>query len=77
MKKKPEIQEEISKYPMLADAIDKVQGLLVDATEIRKPLLEKWLERLIKTEKEMRHLERIETLANALTERTDSEESEK
>ena len=74
-RKKQEPQEVTSTYPQLSGAIEQLQTQLKSSGNMRQALLEKWLERLIKTETEMRHLERIENLAHALTER--EQESDK
>ena len=53
-------------YPDLAEALETLNQRLENISEEHAPLIEKWLEQLGKINKQMRHLERIESFSNAL-----------
>lgn len=55
-------------YPDLSEAIESLKIRLNDTDDKYNVLFTKWLERLEKTQKEMRHLERIEQFSSALKE---------
>lgn len=55
-------------YPDLGEAIDSLKLRLNNVDGKYEVLLTKWIERLEKTQKEMRHLERIEQFSFALKE---------
>ena len=56
-------------YPDLSEAIETLQARSHSVEGRYAELLAKWLERLQKTQKEMRHLERIEQFSSALKEK--------
>ncbi|MFT7144031.1 MAG: putative nuclease with TOPRIM domain [Alphaproteobacteria bacterium] len=56
-------------YPDLADAIELLKNRLEQVSAEHEPLLAKWLEDLEKINRQMRHLERIESFSSALTEK--------
>ena len=57
------------RYPDLSEAIETLQARSHSVEGRYAELLVKWLERLQKTQKEMRHLERIENFSSALKEK--------
>jgi len=70
--------EESFKYPDFALDIQALRRRMSEVTDEHLPLLEKWVKTLSSLDKEMRHLERLEKLVDALTstERNDNLEND-
>tara|TARA_R110000868_G_scaffold190862_2_gene434956 strand:+ start:24515 stop:24721 length:207 start_codon:yes stop_codon:yes gene_type:complete len=64
-----------ARYPNLSEAIELLKHRLESVSEEHEPLLTKWLADLEKINKQMRHLERIESFSSALTEKENSHDS--
>jgi len=59
--------EESFKYPDFTLDVQALRRRMAEVTDEHQPLLEKWIETLSTLDKEMRHLERLEKLVDALT----------
>lgn len=62
-------------YPELDSAIELLKNRIENVSSEHEPLLTKWLADLEKINKQMRHLERIESFSSALTEKDNSNDN--
>lgn len=71
-----ENQEDLSTFPELATAISSLREQLEESSEERQGVITNWINQLEKINKQMRHLERLESFSDALKKQDDTESDE-
>ena len=59
-------------YPNLLEALEILKDRANNVSVEHKPIIDKWVEQLGKINKQMRHLERIESFSSALTDKEEN-----